>query len=62
MRTYINQLTDIPKEEVREIVQSFARDGAISIVSKPMKDGTWVVTAEFLKDDFLEAAATSTAA
>ncbi len=47
MPTRIRQLIDVPDNLVQEIIRSYYRDGALTVVPKPMTDGTWVVIAEF---------------
>jgi hypothetical protein len=47
MSTRIRQLIDVPDNLVQEIIRSYYRDGALTVVPKPMADGTWVVIAEF---------------
>lgn len=41
------QLTDVPPEEVDNVVKSFVGSGANKITSQKESDGNWTITADF---------------
>jgi hypothetical protein len=41
------QLTDIPPNEVGNVVGSFVSDGANKVTSEQQGDGNWTITAVF---------------
>lgn len=43
----IESLINVPDDKLSYIIKSFYRDGAVHVVSEPMPDGAWTVTATF---------------
>ncbi len=43
----VEQLTDVPFENVEKIVAMFRAEGATRVSREQQPDGSWIVTAEF---------------